>query len=162
MASSPRSAGAAPAAALMAGLLLATGAPCAFASAAEVASATADEQRLRALNAEWLDAYRTGEGAALERILAPEFITTMPSGARRTRAEVIRDATAPGGQVAAISWDQLEVRVFGGAAVVTGRATFTTTAADGPVTRRTLYTDVYVRRGGDWVAVAAHVSRAAP
>lgn len=54
--------------------------------------------------------------------------------------------------------DDLSVRVFGDAAVVTGRSTATTGGAK-PSTLALRFTDVFVRLGGRWQIVASQATQ---
>jgi ketosteroid isomerase-like protein len=57
--------------------------------------------------------------------------------------------------------DELSVRSFGDAAVVTGR-TIATTGGASPETVRLRFTDVFIRRAGRWQVVASHATGIAP
>jgi ketosteroid isomerase-like protein len=97
--------------------------------------------------------------AALERLIAPDWTVTGPDGRVSTRADVFRDAFETGvHRVTALDIDDVDVRLLGDAAVVTGvtrgRGTYLNVAYD--VTIR--FTDIFARRDGRWQAVASHAS----
>lgn len=56
-----------------------------------------------------------------------------------------------------VRMDDIHVRVFGDAAVVTGRTTATSGTDAQTVALR--FTDVFVRRDGRWLVVASHATR---
>lgn len=120
---------------------------------------TPDVVRLReiqqALSAAWIARDRDG----IERLIAPDWAVTHVAGQRMTRDEVFRtmlesDAT----QMTASTADEIDVRVFGDAAVVTGRTHALGTQSGVPFDVRLRFTDVFVRRDGRWQAVASHAT----
>jgi ketosteroid isomerase-like protein len=61
-----------------------------------------------------------------------------------------------------VSADELKVRVFGNAAVVTGRDTLKGAQYKGKdLSGQYRFTDVFVQRDGRWQAVASHSSKIA-
>jgi ketosteroid isomerase-like protein len=103
----------------------------------------------------WVDADR----AAIEAILAPDWIVTGADGRLSSRADVMRDVFETGvHRMAAIEIDDVYVRPFGDAAVVTGR-THGRGEYDGVAYDVTIrFTDVFVHRDGRWQAVASHAT----
>lgn len=112
---------------------------------------------LEKLNSEWLTAYKTRDGAALDRILADDFEAIYPGGRILRKADLIRSATNPARTVSDIAWDDLKILVFGDVAVVRARSRIVGKNAQGDFSSRNDYADVYVRRAGAWRAVSAHV-----
>jgi ketosteroid isomerase-like protein len=112
---------------------------------------------LEKLNSEWLTAYKTRDGAALDRILADDFEAIYPGGRILRKADLIRSATNPARTVSEIAWDDLKILVFGDVAVVRARSRMVGKNAEGDFSSRNDYADVYVRRAGAWRAVSAHV-----
>lgn len=112
---------------------------------------------LEKLNSEWLTAYKTRDGAALDRILADDFEAIYPGGRILRKADLIRSATNPARTVSEIAWDDLKILVFGDVAVVRARSRIVGRNAEGDFSNRNDYADVYVRRAGAWRAVSAHV-----
>lgn len=124
------------------------------------ATTTASPETLAALeklNSEWLTAYKTRDGAALDRILADDFEAIYPGGRILRKADLIRSATNPARTVSEIAWDDLKILVFGDVAVVRARSRIVGKNAEGDFSSRNDYADVYVRRAGAWRAVSAHV-----
>jgi hypothetical protein len=75
-----------------------------------------------------------------------------------TKAEALKMCRAPGAPTEAHSVDELSVRPFGDAAVVTGR-TIVTLGGTSPETVKLRFTDVFIRREGRWQIVASHATR---
>ncbi|MDO1559306.1 nuclear transport factor 2 family protein [Brevundimonas sp. 2R-24] len=121
------------------------------------APADADVAALEALNARWLNAYISDDRAALDAILAEDFMVIRPNGTMGDRDSVIN---ADRSALRAVRWENLQIRVQGDIAYVAARTIFTRAEPDG--TERVVsndYLDVYARRDGQWKAIAAYVVR---
>ena len=120
------------------------------------AQGSGDEQAVLSVTREWVEAEGKRDRAALERIVGADFEGTGPGGNRVARSDVIpAEGTGGGGGGGgmAMKLDDLKARVFGDAAVVTGRGL--PTAEGRPEVRFTL---VYAKRQGGWQMVAGHIS----
>jgi ketosteroid isomerase-like protein len=106
------------------------------------------------LAATWQKGDCPGWGA----MLAPEWSVIHVTGNVITKAEALKMCQAPRAQVETFAIDDLSVRVFGDAAVVTGRTTATTGGAK-PSSLTLRFTDVFVRREGRWLVVASQATR---
>ena len=113
-----------------------------------------DEQQVRQLEHEWIDAFRRGDTETLDRILADDFIFTDPEGKLLTKAEWMADMTSGELTFESIYIDALQVRMYGDAAVANGRVTVKAQSKEGGFNGQYCYTDKYVKRGGRWQAVA--------
>lgn len=126
------------------------------------ATATVDDQAaLEAVNAEWLNAYKTKDRQALERVLADEFVGIY-NGRPVTKTQLIASATAADRNVTSVTWEGLDIRLFGDIAMATGRLTLKATQGTRETVSSSHYADVYRKIGGQWRAIAAHVVRATP
>jgi ketosteroid isomerase-like protein len=121
--------------------------------------ASPEAAALEKLNAEWLTAYKTRDGAALDRILADDFEAIYPGGRVMRKADLVKIATNPARTVSDIAWDDLKIMVFGDVAVVRARSRTSGKTAEGDFTTSNDYADVYVKRAGAWRAISAHVVR---
>lgn len=102
--------------------------------------------------------WRKGDCSAWGAMLAPEWSVIHITGALITRAEALRMCQAPRPPIEMLKVDDLSVRTFGEAAVVTGRTTMTIGGTNpGTVTLR--FTDVFIRRAGRWQVVASHATQ---
>ena len=118
--------------------------------AREPRDTTRDRRAIVALEHAWLQAR---DGVTLARILAPDFVHPVPSGAFLTRAQHIAWVTAhfrP--RSTRVAFETLTVRLYGRMAVANG--TVIAHPADRPA-QRTVFTDVLVYRAGRWQAVNA-------
>ena len=138
--------------------ILAMGATLSKKFAAQTGSA---EQALIQLERDWEQANKKNDVAALERILAPEFVTTDSDGRLMTRDQFF--ARRQSGQVTftAYTQDDYKVRVIGEMAVVTGRSIVNGRRDGKDWSEQNRWTDTFVRRNGRWQAVATHSSRVA-
>jgi len=113
--------------------------------------------QIKALEQEWAKAEMNHDLAWVERHLAPEFYAISPvNGKMRTRAEYLEGAKAF--KADAYTVTDLEVRVFGDTAVVTGVNNLVKQqlVIGGEFTGKTRWTDVWVKRNnGQWQCVAA-------
>ena len=115
-----------------------------------------DRAALAALNAEYIRCVQAGDVAGFERILAEDFLCSNPDGSLVDRAGFLAQTARPvtiGGLVA----EEVLIRALGpDAAVIHARTRYRTAAGEA---RQGRYTDIWARRGGRWLAVAAHVTR---
>jgi ketosteroid isomerase-like protein len=119
---------------------------------------TAVEQAIRKLDHERIQAQIHADAAALERIYADDFIGVGPSGTVRTKPQVISDFTSGDLRFQSITTDDVQVRVYGNAAVETGRSTMDGQDKGKTVPRDTRFTRVWIKQQGHWRLVANHYS----
>ena len=120
---------------------------------------TKDEVVLAALQQALAQAWISGDRATIDRIIAPDWRSTGPDGRMTDRAGVLADVfETRRHRIHRVEIDDVTARVFGDAAVVTGRThgvgEFEGAAYDVVIR----FTDTFVRRDGRWQAVASHAS----
>jgi ketosteroid isomerase-like protein len=119
------------------------------------ADAKRDLETLLALNADYIDSVQRGDVRRFDEILADDFVCSNPDGSRVDRAGFLEQTARPV-TISGLAAHDVDVRLLGEVAIIHARTTYT--LADGrPGTGR--YTDVWARRNGAWLAVAAHVTR---
>jgi ketosteroid isomerase-like protein len=116
------------------------------------------EQVIRELDNERIQAQIHADVAALEQIYADDFIGVGPSGTVRTKPQVISDFTSGDLRFQSITTDDVRVRVYGNAAVETGRSTMNGQDKGNSVPRDTRFTRVWIKQQGRWRLVANHYS----
>src|SRR5450755_914360 len=116
------------------------------------------EQAIRKLDNERIQAQIHADAAALERIYADDFIGVGPSGTVRTKPQVISDFTSGDLRFQSITTDDVRVRVYGNAAVETGRSTMNGQDKGNAVPHDTRFTRVWIKQQGRWRLVANHYS----
>jgi ketosteroid isomerase-like protein len=124
----------------------------------EKASATSlhsDIDRLIALNQDYVDSVQRGDVQRFDEILAEDFLCSNPDGSLVDKRQFLEQTARPV-TITDLSADDVRVRVLGDVAIIHARTTYR--AANGEL-RNGRYTDVWMRRGGSWLAVSAHVTR---
>jgi len=119
---------------------------------------TTVEEAIRKVDQERIQAQIHADAKALDRIYAPDFIGIGPSGTVRTKPQVLSDFTSGGLKFQSITTDDVQVRVYGNAAVETGRSTMIGQDAGKTVPRDNRFTRVWVMQQGRWRLVANHYS----
>ena len=121
-----------------------------------VADAAAEDlATLVRLNQAYIDAVKMSDVYRFEELLADDFLCTLPDGTLVDRAQFLEHTAKPYLLVDLQAHD-VNVRLMGDMAIVHGRTTF---ALSGGTRGSGRYTDIWARRDGRWVAVAAHVTR---
>ena len=133
-------------------LLIATAMPALAQTTAKPEPNNSAEQAVLKLTQEWLDAEDRVDRAALNRIIADDFLGTGPMGTTVSKTDVIPQEGS-GGHGLAINGQDIKVRVFGDTAIATGRGV--PKAKDRPELR---FTVVFVKRADRWQMVAGHLS----
>ena len=116
------------------------------------------EQVIRQLDHERIQAQIGADAAALNRLYADDFIGIGPSGAVRTKPQVLSDFTSGDLKFQSIITDDVRVRVYGDTAVETGRSTMIGQDKGKTVPRDNRFTRVWVKQAGRWRLVANHYS----
>jgi ketosteroid isomerase-like protein len=113
------------------------------------------EQQLKEMEDDWQKATRAKDIAALKRIIAEDWAATNEMGKILTREEYLSQTTANTDVIQSNENTDMRVRVFGDTAVVTGGLTEKGTRNGTAYTDTYKWTDVFVKRGGHWQAVAS-------
>jgi ketosteroid isomerase-like protein len=116
---------------------------------------SSDLAELLRLNADYVSSVQASNVERFEQILAPDFWATLADGSFVDRAQFL-ERTARPSNLRELQAHEVHVRILGDVAIVHARTSFVT--ADGRQGSGR-YTDVWARRGGAWLAVAAHVTR---
>jgi ketosteroid isomerase-like protein len=119
------------------------------------APAANDLATLTRLNDDYIDAVRTSNVQRFREILSDDFLCTLADGTLLDRDQFLLQAARPTTALGLQAHD-VNVRLLGETAIVHAATTFS--HPDGRPGRGR-YTDVWARRDGRWVAVAAQFSR---
>ena len=114
-----------------------------------------DLDTLEQLNRDYISSVQNGDVKRFDEILAPDFLCSNPDGSLVDRAGFLAQTARPV-TISGLRAEDVQIRVMGDVALIHARTSYK--LADGrPGSGR--YTDVWARRGGRWLAVAAHVTR---
>ncbi len=105
----------------------------------------------------WLTAESEGDTAALDRLIAGDFIGTGPGGNILEKRDIVPPEGQERPRMPKSSVKESTVRQFGNTAVVMGSVAFEN--PDKPGFRFTL---VFMNRGQGWQIVAAHLANSQP
>ncbi len=120
-------------------------------------AAFTDEQALLQLENDWGAAARGKDKAWFERTFADEYTSIGSSGKMRNKTEDIAE-TMSSDTLTTDEASDMKVRVYGNAAVVTGRLHLVGKDKDGGFDRNYYWTDTFVRRDGRWQVVASRLT----
>jgi hypothetical protein len=98
--------------------------------------------------------------AALERLLADDYLLVNGAGATETKAQFIHDLTDPDIRQDPFTVADAVERVWGDGAVLGGTTLFSGSDHGKPFSAKIRFVDVWARRGGRWQVVYTQVSRA--
>jgi ketosteroid isomerase-like protein len=121
------------------------------------------EQELIRLENNWNEAIVKHDWAFFDQILAEDYISTNFDGSVGTKADFLEFLKSGESVMASSIVDDMKVRIYGEAAVVTGRVTTVKELYQGKdLSGRYRWTDTWVKDYlGHWKCVAEHVSRIA-
>ena len=111
---------------------------------------TAAEQEVRAVEERWLSNESRPE--VVESILADDFVHVLPVGFIDKSEHLQYLKQHPGAFPGSHRFEELRIRVYGDTAVATG---IVRTDLGAGSSKRSAFTDVFVRRKGQWLAVNA-------
>jgi ketosteroid isomerase-like protein len=116
------------------------------------------EQELLELEQDWANAEVKADLAFLDRILAEDWVFTDPEGAVSTKAQDLAALKSGEYVITSMVIDDMKARVYGDAAVVTGRSTSKETFKGKDISGLYRWTDTWIKKAGRWQCVATHVS----
>jgi ketosteroid isomerase-like protein len=114
-----------------------------------------DLETLHALNRDYIDSVQNCDVARFDRILAPEFYCSNPDGSIVDRAGFLAQTARPV-TISGLAARDVQIRLFGDIAIIHARTSYILPGGAAGAGR---YTDVWAKQGGEWRAVAAHVTR---
>ena len=116
------------------------------------------EQELITLMNDWMNAEVKADMAFLDRFIAEDCVITDPAGAVWTKAQFLAGLKSGEGAVISYVLDNMKARVYGDAAVVTGRMTSKQTFKGQDISGSYQCTDTLIKKEGRWQCVAIHLS----
>jgi ketosteroid isomerase-like protein len=125
-----------------------------------VATAGEDVQAtITQLEREWVAAIVNKDQAALDRLLADDFVGTSPTAHFYTRDMAIGDLSRGIYVVDSMNMDEISVNVYGDTAVAFASQDEKSRYGNTDSSGHYHYTNVWVKKGDRWQAVASHGTR---
>ena len=112
--------------------------------------------KILALEAKWNDAYKRNDIAAMNSLLADDFIITVEDGSTHSKSGYIANAGNGALHVEISEMSGLKVNLNGGAAIVTGVYHEKGTLHEKPYEYHDRFTDVWLNTDGKWQLIASH------
>ena len=116
-----------------------------------------DTAQILQLERQMMAAIKNKDTAAIERLLAPDFIYRTPGAQDAGRADFLRIAQSIPVKIVDVWGDDLKVTLYGDVAVLTGIQKARTLDDKGQeLLSAGAFVDVFRRRDGRWLMVLAH------
>jgi len=119
------------------------------------ATTKSDTEALLTLNADYIRSVQTSDVNRFDQILAEDFVCTNPDGSFVDRKDFLKQTARPVA-ISDLAAHDVMIRVVGDCAVINARTSYRLPDGRAGAGR---YTDVWARRNGQWLAIAAHVTR---
>ncbi|HEX6159955.1 MAG TPA: nuclear transport factor 2 family protein [Thermoanaerobaculia bacterium] len=120
-----------------------------------------DAEEVKRLDKEITVATWTGDAVWFEENVADEYVLVTPTGGTRTKRDVVRELATPGMQMEPYEPREVILRMYGDAAVITGRVLQRYVLGGIRFANDLRYTNVYVKKKGRWLLVSGHISSVA-
>jgi len=134
--------------------LLAQGTKSASLAKNQTAGDQTVQNLLKQMEKQRVEALMKGDAGFFDRTTADDYTMITSSGELRNKARAMSDLKSGEVKFQSADVDELEVRVYGDTAVVTGRHTQKAQSAGNDISGQYRFTRVYVKLNGQWKAVA--------
>jgi ketosteroid isomerase-like protein len=115
----------------------------------------ADTDILQKLNQDYIRSVQMSDVRRFDEILAEDFLNSNPDGSLVDRAGFLAQIARPV-TISNLEARDVVIRIMGDVAIIHARTAYTKPDGQAASGR---YTDIWARRQGRWLAVAAHVTR---
>lgn len=102
-----------------------------------------------------------GDGAALKRLLAEDFLLVNSQDKREDKAQFIADYTTPGFTLEPFRIDDQVIKVWSDGAVLGGAVTAKGMSDGKPYAIRLRFSDIWAKRNGKWQVIYTHANHVA-
>jgi ketosteroid isomerase-like protein len=136
---------------------------CLFVLAAVCVSATAQsvEDQIKKMEIDRAAAVVKGDLAKLDKETSDGYTLITAAGQMSDKAQMLSAFKSGQSKLSVDAVSDMKVHVYGDTAIVTGKADVKGTLGGKDATGQMLFTRVYVKKGGRWVAVALQQTRVA-
>ncbi|MGA0602069.1 nuclear transport factor 2 family protein [Caulobacter sp. KR2-114] len=100
-----------------------------------------------------------GDGAALNRLLADDYVLVNSRAQVESKADLIRDDTTPGDTLKPYVVEDEVIRLWRDGAVLAGAVTLEGVSGGAPFKARIRFADVWARRDGRWQVAFTEVTK---
>src|SRR5688572_30327257 len=107
----------------------------------------------------WISAIKARDAAALDRLLADDIVYTHATGPVDTKSQYIASITSGNQKYASVERNDMNLRVFGDAAVVTANMRMMGATKGKPFDDRVRMIHVWIKQKGAWQLVAHQTTR---
>ena len=121
----------------------------------ETAALANDVETLEVLNKGYVDAVQSSDVHWFEEHLTEDFLNTNPDGTLVDRAGFLERIAKPVG-VKGLQPQDVRIRLMGDFAIIHAKTVYRSPDGRAGAGR---YTDIWARRQGRWLCIAAHVTR---
>lgn len=118
-------------------------------------TADTDLDQLIDLNADYIRSVQQMDVHRFDEILSEDFVCSNPDGSMVDKAAFLEQTARPI-KISGLEAHEVNVRLMGDFAIIHARTTYRLPDGQAGAGR---YTDIWARRSGRWLAVAAHVTR---
>jgi ketosteroid isomerase-like protein len=125
------------------------------------ASAQSVEDQIKKMEIDRAAAVVKGDVAKLDKETSDDYTLITAAGQMSDKAQMISAFKSGQSKLSVDTVSDMKVHVYGDTAIVTGKADVKGTLGGKDATGQMLFTRVYVKKGGHWVAVALQQTRAA-
>ncbi len=112
--------------------------------------------KILALENKWNEAYKQGDVATLNSLLADDFVITVEEGMTFSKAGYLAHCGDPENRVVISEMSDLKVRMHGSTAIVTGAYHEKGTSKGKPYEYRDRLTDVWMLIDSRWQLIGSH------
>jgi len=116
-------------------------------------------KQVEELEMEWRQAVLDNNAAAMDHLLADDYVGISANGTIETKVQVLAQRRAGTLRLTQMDLNDLKVRVYGDTAVVTSRVDLQGSNGERDISGRYRYTRVYNRRLGQWKIVSFEASK---
>jgi ketosteroid isomerase-like protein len=127
-------------------------------SALSFGQSTGLEKEIAELDGELFEAVWKADAAVRDRIVAEDFIYITYAGETLTKSDWVATVKNPAGPNDTFKVSDVKVRVYGDMAIATGHVAVVYRQKDRTGLGELRYTNVYVKRQGDWKAVSGQAT----
>ena len=119
------------------------------------------EQEINRIREQSRRAFLEGDYDTIDRLWSDDFFSTTSWGAIRTKAEALQGLRKGERKFLSLDYDDIKVRIYGDAAVETGRVTYRSLSGGQEMPGNARYTLVFIKQPAGWRCVAHQVTNIA-